>query len=56
MNLILRLGPVSRLIREAEAETVPAIAEAVRAAVAPYHNGNSIELGASVWIVGARRP
>lgn len=34
----------------------PAIVDAVRAAVAPYHTGRCIELAAAVWIVSARRP
>lgn len=54
--LVLKLGPVSRLIREADEAVAPAIAEAVRAAVAPYHTGSCIEMAAAVWIVGARRP
>ncbi len=53
--LVLQLGPVSRLLREADEAAVPTIAEAVRAAVAPYHTGSCIEMAASVWIVGARR-
>ncbi len=56
VDLILKLGPVSRLLREADDAVVPAIVDAVRAAVAPYHTGRCIELAAAVWIVSARRP
>lgn len=54
--LVLKLGPVSRLLREADGAVAPAIAEAVRAAVAPYYTGRCIEMAAAVWIAGARRP
>lgn len=56
VEVILKLGPVSRLLREAEEDAVPAIRSAVREAVAPYHDGKSIALPAAVWIVGAQRP
>ena len=55
VELILKLGPVSRLLREADQDAVPAIRQAVRAAVAPYHTGRCIEMAAAVWIVSARR-
>ncbi len=53
--LVLRLGPVSRLLREADDAAAPAIVEAVRAAVAPDHTGRCIEMAAAVWIVSASR-
>ena len=51
---ILRLGPVSRLLREASDEAIAAAAVAVRDAVAPYHTGETLELDSAVWIVAAR--
>ena len=56
VEVILKLGPVSRLLREAEKSAVPAITAAVRDAVAPYHDGHCIALPAAVWIVSAGRP
>lgn len=56
VDVVLRLGPVARLLREADDGAAPAITEAVRAAVAPYHTGESIEMDSSVWVVTARRP
>ncbi len=56
VEVILKLGPVSRLLREAATDAVPAITAAVREAVAPYHDGTSIVLPAAVWVVGAQRP
>ena len=51
---ILKLGPVSRLLREAGDQTIAAAARAVREAVAPYHTGETLEMDSAVWIVGAR--
>lgn len=55
VDRILTLGPVSRLLREADEATVAAAAEAVHDAVAPYHTGETLELSSAVWIVGGRR-
>lgn len=52
--LILRLGPVSRLLREAGEDAVPPVAAAVRQAVARYHTGNTLEMNSASWIVSAR--
>ena len=50
----LEIGPVSRAL-DGESAEVCALAEAdVRAALAPYLKGNSVNLGASVWVVTAR--
>ncbi|MCH7937434.1 MAG: hypothetical protein IH994_10170 [Proteobacteria bacterium] len=51
---ILKLGPVSRLLREASDQTIAAAAAAVRDAVAPYHTGETLKMDSAVWIVGAR--
>jgi len=53
---ILKLGPVTRLLREADDATMAAAAEAVHDAVAPYHTGKTLELSATVWLVTGRRP
>ncbi len=51
---ILKLGPVSRLLREASDETIAAAAAAVREAVAPYHTGETLKMDSATWIVSAR--
>ena len=53
--LVLKLGPVSRLLREAGEEAVAPVAAAVREAVAPYHTGERLEMESASWIVSARR-
>ena len=55
VEVTLKLGPVSRLLREAGAEAVPPVAAAIRAAVAPYHTGETLEMMSAVWVVSARR-
>jgi len=49
-------GTVGAVIRGAGDENTPAIVSALQAGLAPYHTGDRIELGASAWIVSARRP
>ncbi|MDU8927416.1 methyltransferase domain-containing protein [Alisedimentitalea sp. MJ-SS2] len=48
-------NPVATALRLSEASEAPKILDAVRDAVAPYHNGNTLELPAASWIVSARR-
>jgi SAM-dependent methyltransferase len=52
--LALKLGPISRLLREAGEQAVPPVAAAVREAVAPYHAGDTLEMNSATWIVIAR--
>ena len=50
----LELGPVSRAL-DGQPEDVCALAETdIRAALTPYLKGDSVELGASVWVVTAQ--
>ena len=48
-------NPVATALRQSDAETTPKILETVRSAVEPFHNGKTIALPASVWIVTASR-
>ncbi len=54
VEVTLKLGPVSRLLREAGDEAVPPVAAAIREAVAPYHTGETLEMMSAVWVVAAR--
>jgi ubiquinone/menaquinone biosynthesis C-methylase UbiE len=49
-------GTVGAVLRGAGEENRDAIVSALQAGLAPYHTGDRIELGASAWIVSARRP
>ena len=55
VEVTLKLGPVSRLLREAGVAAVPPVAAAIREAVAPYHTGETLEMMSAVWVVTARR-
>ena len=55
VGLVLKLGPVSRLLREAGEDAISSVTAAVRGAVAPYHTGHTLEMASSSWIVSARR-
>ena len=49
-------GTVGAVIRGAGEENTTAIVNALQTGLTPYHAGNRIMLGASAWIVSARRP
>jgi SAM-dependent methyltransferase len=49
-------SPVAAALRKADPAMAPAVLQSVRSAVAPNHNGDTLELPASAWIVSARRP
>jgi ubiquinone/menaquinone biosynthesis C-methylase UbiE len=51
----LEVGPVSRALEGQPPEVMVAVANAIRRVYAPLSKGNSIPLGASVWIVTAAR-
>ena len=49
-------NPVATALRKSGPGQAPEILDAVRKAVEPYYNGETIELPAAAWIVTARRP
>lgn len=49
-------GTVGAVIRGAGEENTAAIVNTLQAGLAPYHAENRIKLGASAWIISARRP
>ena len=49
-------GTVGAVIRGAGEENTAAIISALQTGLAPYHKDNRVKLGASAWIVSARRP
>jgi len=48
------VGPVSSALREADPALRPAVAAAVRAAIAPFHTPEGVRMGSAAWIVTAR--
>src|SRR5215831_15133140 len=56
VELALGMGPASRAVDSQPAELRVAAAESVRAALAPYLQGNRLPLPGAIWIVNARNP
>jgi SAM-dependent methyltransferase len=50
----LEIGPAARALAEQPPEVASAAAQSVREALAPYVKGQTVPLGASIWIVTAR--
>jgi SAM-dependent methyltransferase len=49
----LEIGPAARALAEQPPEVVAAAAKSIRETLAPYVNGMTVPLGASIWIVTA---
>ena len=50
------VSPIRGIFSQASDSDATAVVDAVRAALAPYHTGNHIEIAGSVWVVSSRRP
>jgi hypothetical protein len=51
-----RLGPLGRVLAEADDETRDRLIGAVRPAFDPYVDGDDVRFGAACWMIGARSP
>jgi hypothetical protein len=56
VDFLLRMGPTGALLRQAPPDVHPAVAAAVREAVAPFAGAGGVRMPGAVWIVTARRP
>jgi hypothetical protein len=54
MDLVARIGPVSRVLAVIPSETHEAVLEAVRAALRPFENPEGVIMGSAVFVVTAR--
>jgi ubiquinone/menaquinone biosynthesis C-methylase UbiE len=54
VHYFTRLGPVGRVLHEADEQTRNRIVETVRAAFGPYIHGDEVRFDAACWRVGAR--
>ncbi|TDG11408.1 class I SAM-dependent methyltransferase [Seongchinamella unica] len=52
-DFFIEAGPVSRLLKDAPPELVETTRSAIREAVMPYYDGETVNLAASCWIVTA---
>lgn len=53
-DFFIDAGPVSRLLKDASAELVETVRQAMADAIMPYYDGATVNLGGSCWIVTAR--
>ena len=51
-----KLGPLGRVLQEADDRTRSRVIETVRAAFEPYVHGTAVRFTAACWMVGARAP
>ena len=54
LRYVTRLGPVGRILQEADAETRVRVIDAVRPAFDPYIHGDEVRVTAACWIIGAK--
>jgi SAM-dependent methyltransferase len=55
VQFILQIGPTGSALRDADAATRAAVADAIRATLAPYQTPAGVQLDSAAWIVSARR-
>ena len=56
VRYLTRLGPVGRILHEADERTRAQVVETVRAAFDPFVHGAEVRFIAACWMVGARAP
>jgi SAM-dependent methyltransferase len=56
VEFLLQIGPAGAALREADPAAYPAVAAAVREALAPFAGPAGVHMPAAAWIVTARRP
>ncbi|WNG29967.1 class I SAM-dependent methyltransferase [Cystobacter fuscus] len=56
VRYLTRLGPLGRILHEADDQTRTQVIETVRAAFEPYVHGAEVRFTAACWRVGARAP
>ena len=56
LALALVVGPTSRLLDNQPEAVRAAAVEFMRAAIEPFAKGDTVPMGASIWIVTARNP
>jgi SAM-dependent methyltransferase len=54
VRYVTRLGPVGRILQEADAETRVRVIDAIRPAFDPYVHGDEVRVTAACWIIGAQ--
>ena len=50
----LEIGPAARALADSRRKCIAAATDSIREALAPYLKGQTVPLGAAIWIVTAR--
>jgi SAM-dependent methyltransferase len=53
-DFAMRIGPVARMLAEADPALAPAVREAIAEAFAPYDGPGGVQLGGAIWLMSAR--
>lgn len=56
VDFLLQMGPTGAALRDASDELVATVRASLHEAMAPYHRGDGLVMGAAAWLVSARRP
>src|SRR5213593_5220288 len=54
VEFVLQMGPTGAALREADPAVRPAVAAAVRAALAPFHTPAGVRMASAAWVVTGR--
>ncbi len=54
IDFITKIGPLTKLLLEADADTITKVKDSIRAALKPFQTSTGVSLGAAVWLVRAR--
>ena len=53
-HYVTRLGPVGRILQDADPDVRTEVIERIRLAVTPYVHGTEVRFDGACWLVGAR--
>jgi SAM-dependent methyltransferase len=56
VDFVLKIGPLSRIMAEADTETVEKVRGAVKEALAPFNSDDGIKMDFATWLVNAENP
>lgn len=56
VEFLMQMGPLNRVLRDANGEVRARVAGAVREAVAPFLTAQGVQMPAAAWLVTGRRP
>lgn len=54
VDFVTKIGPLSRLLQDADEETIEKSKVSIRKALKPFQTSEGVELGAAVWLVKAQ--